>query len=47
VLVSGVLTLVIIALWQNVGTTVWTIENTLAAVALQVGYWFGIAYLLS
>ena len=47
VLVSGVLTLVIIALWQNVDATVWKIENTLAGVGLQVAYWFGIAYLLS
>jgi protein-S-isoprenylcysteine O-methyltransferase Ste14 len=47
VLVSGVLTLVVIALWQSVDATVWHVENTLVAVGLQVAYWFGIVYLLS
>ena len=46
VLVSGILTLVIIALWQNVDAVVWKVENTLGGIMLLVGYWFGIAYLL-
>jgi protein-S-isoprenylcysteine O-methyltransferase Ste14 len=47
VLASGLITLVVIALWQPVEVTVWHVDNILAAVSLQVGYWFGIAYLLS
>jgi protein-S-isoprenylcysteine O-methyltransferase Ste14 len=47
VLVSGLLTLVVIALWQNIDAAVWVVESTLPGVALQVGYWFGIAYLMS
>lgn len=47
VLLSGVLTLVIVALWQDVEATIWTVENTLGGIMLQVAYWFGIAYLLS
>jgi len=47
VLASGLITLVVIALWQPVEVTVWHEDNILAAVSLQVGYWFGIAYLLS
>lgn len=47
VLVSGILTMVIIVMWQSVDATVWHVENTLASVGLQVAYWFGIAYLLS
>lgn len=47
VLVSGLLTLVVIALWQGIDASVWVVESTLPGVALQVGYWFGIAYLLS
>lgn len=47
VLVSGLMTLLVVTLWQPVEAQVWQVNNTLAAVVLQVAYWFGIAYLLS
>ena len=47
ILVSGVLTLFIIACWQVVDATVWTVESKLLSGILLVAYTFGIVYLLA
>lgn len=46
VLVSGVLTLVIIALWQVIDVTVWQVQSTVPVLLLQAAYVFGIVYVL-
>lgn len=47
VLVSGVLSLVIIACWQTVDATVWQVANPVAVIGLQILYAAGIVYLLA
>ena len=47
VLVSGVVSLVIIALWQVMDATIWTVESAAAGIVLQVLYGLGIVYLLA
>ena len=47
VLVSGILTIVIMCLWQVVDTTVWHVEAQALRVLLIAGYMFGIVYLLA
>lgn len=47
VLVSGIVSLVIIALWQDLDAGVWQIENAAAGITLQVLYGLGIVYLLA
>lgn len=47
VLVSGLLTLVIIALWQVNDAVVWQVDNPLGQMLLSMAYVLGIIYLLA
>ena len=47
VLVSGIVSLVVIALWQVLDATIWKVENATAGLVLQVLYGLGILYLLA